>query len=94
MEIPFVPMALTCSPFPATYLMTTATTGIKSTIIYYKNFYLILLTYIFYLYSNFIVQSLTKLKFLDHGLVQRSYKYESFPHNNYDREETEHTTRL
>lgn len=42
MEIPFVPMALTCSPFPATYLMTTATTGMKSTIIYYKNFYLIL----------------------------------------------------
>lgn len=37
------------------------------------------LQYDYEYYSNFIAQSLSKLKFLDHGLVQRSYNYESFP---------------
>ncbi|XP_062126178.1 leucine-rich melanocyte differentiation-associated protein isoform X2 [Drosophila sulfurigaster albostrigata] len=36
-------------------------------------------SYLKYDYDNFIAQSLSKLKFLDHGLVQRSYSYESFP---------------
>lgn len=33
--------------------------------------------------SNYIAQSLSKLKFLDHGLVQRTYQYESFPLKSY-----------
>ncbi|KAH8284152.1 hypothetical protein KR054_011267, partial [Drosophila jambulina] len=34
--------------------------------------------------SNYIAQSLSKLKFLDHGLVQRTYQYESFPLKSYN----------
>ncbi|KAH8313800.1 hypothetical protein KR067_012081, partial [Drosophila pandora] len=42
------------------------------------------LRYDYQYYSNYIAQSLSKLKFLDHGLVQRTYQYESFPLKNYD----------
>lgn len=45
-------------------------------------------------FSNFIVQSLDKLKFLDHGLVQRSYTYESFPNGDFDRDEIRFPTKL
>ncbi|KAH8383583.1 hypothetical protein KR009_009358 [Drosophila setifemur] len=41
------------------------------------------LCYDYEYYSNYIAQSLSKLKFLDHGLVQRTYQYESFPLKSY-----------
>ncbi|XP_016988290.1 leucine-rich melanocyte differentiation-associated protein [Drosophila rhopaloa] len=41
------------------------------------------LRYDYEYYSNYIGQSLSKLKFLDHGLVQRTYHYESFPLKSY-----------
>ncbi|XP_017052375.1 leucine-rich melanocyte differentiation-associated protein isoform X1 [Drosophila ficusphila] len=41
------------------------------------------LRYDYEYYSNYIAQSLSKLKFLDHGLVQRTYQYESFPLKSY-----------
>ncbi|XP_016996305.2 leucine-rich melanocyte differentiation-associated protein [Drosophila takahashii] len=41
------------------------------------------LRYDYQYYSNYIAQSLSKLKFLDHGMVQRTYQYESFPLKNY-----------
>ncbi|ALC45603.1 CG31076 [Drosophila busckii] len=41
------------------------------------------LQYDYKYYSNFIAQSFSHLKFLDHGLVQRSYSYETFPNNIY-----------
>ncbi|EDW23981.1 GL23629 [Drosophila persimilis] len=44
------------------------------------------LRYDYEYYSNYIAQSLNKLKFLDHGLVQRSYQYESFPIKSYGKQ--------
>ncbi|EDV92805.1 GH18964 [Drosophila grimshawi] len=54
------------------------------------------LQYDYKYYSNLIAQSFSKLKFLDHGLVQRTYDYESFPTANYDRTDNTlvKTTRL
>ncbi|EDX14612.1 GD18106 [Drosophila simulans] len=50
------------------------------------------LRYDYEYYSNYIAQSLSKLKFLDHGLVQRTYKYESFPIKNYNGKQLIQTT--
>ncbi|XP_043655365.1 leucine-rich melanocyte differentiation-associated protein isoform X2 [Drosophila teissieri] len=50
------------------------------------------LRYDYEYYSNYIAQSLSKLKFLDHGLVQRTYKYESFPLTNYNGKQLIQTT--
>ncbi|BFF92650.1 leucine-rich melanocyte differentiation-associated protein [Drosophila madeirensis] len=44
------------------------------------------LRYDYAYYSNYIAQSLSKLKFLDHGLVQRTYQYESFPISSYGKQ--------
>ncbi|KAH8306116.1 hypothetical protein KR018_001700, partial [Drosophila ironensis] len=41
------------------------------------------LRYDYEYYSNYIGHSLSKLKFLDHGMVQRTYQYESFPLQSY-----------
>ncbi|XP_068156563.1 leucine-rich melanocyte differentiation-associated protein [Drosophila tropicalis] len=41
------------------------------------------LQYDYAYYSNYIAHSLNKLKFLDHGIVQRTYRYESFPIKQY-----------
>ncbi|XP_017082844.2 leucine-rich melanocyte differentiation-associated protein isoform X2 [Drosophila eugracilis] len=52
------------------------------------------LRYDYEYYSNYIAQSLSKLKFLDHGLVQRTYQYESFPLKNYAGKSLIQTTRV
>ncbi|EDW14504.1 leucine-rich melanocyte differentiation-associated protein [Drosophila mojavensis] len=54
------------------------------------------LDYDYAYYSNFIAQSLHKLKFLDHALVKRSFTYESFPIKRYGRADNSpvSTTRL
>ncbi|XP_064553250.1 leucine-rich melanocyte differentiation-associated protein [Drosophila montana] len=56
----------------------------------------IYLDYDYAYYSNFIAQTLGKLKFLDHAPVKRSYNYESFPIKGHDRAENTlvNTTKL